>query len=129
MLQLCQSQALQFNSLRYAQYSTMRLIYAILHPSPHGADAQKEAVYCLPGCRHGRRDDGSMMIACDVCDLWYHPSCLAQQHVPDSPDEAFVCPLCVDSKADVYLAGSLLGGSDSQDGLTTEYLTELLGGP
>lgn len=33
VLHYCMSNALQFNSLRYAQYSTMVLLYEMLHPS------------------------------------------------------------------------------------------------
>jgi hypothetical protein len=97
LLHHCVRHALQFNSLRYAQYSTMMLVHEICHPS--GSDA---AHYCLPGCKRGRIDDGSMMVACDACDNWLHPGCLPATHMPAS-DDSFVCPMCVDAKADVYL--------------------------
>lgn len=97
LLHHCMRHALQFNSLRYAQYSTMMLVHEMLHPS--GSDA---AHYCLPGCKRGRVDDGSMMVACDACDNWLHPGCLPATHMPAS-DDSFVCPMCVDAKADVYL--------------------------
>ena len=46
-----------------------------------------------------------MMIACDVCDNWYHSGgCLSAQAMPQSDDEQFVCPLCVETKAEVYLS-------------------------
>jgi len=97
LLHHCMRHALQFNSLRYAQYSTMMLVHEMLHPS--GSDA---AHYCLPGCLRGRVDDGSMMVACDACDNWFHPGCLPEAHIPSS-DDSFVCPLCVEAKAEVYL--------------------------
>jgi len=97
LLHHCMRHALQFNSLRYAQYSTMMLVHEMLHPS-----GSESAHYCLPGCKRGRLDDGSMMVACDACDNWLHPGCLPPSHMPAS-DDSFICPMCVDAKADVYL--------------------------
>jgi len=109
LLQFCQLHSLQFNSLRYAQYSTMRLIYEMLHPTPKTAEGAGS--YCVPNCCRGRTDDGSMMIGCDVCDNWFHPTCLVQ--VPESTDDPFVCPLCVESKAEMYLSNRLLGSAEA----------------
>ena len=102
MLHFCQSRALQFNSVRYAQFSTMRLLQEMLHPAPKAAEGG--AAYCLPDCLRGRADDGSMMIACDMCDNWYHTGCLAKAHQPESKDDSFVCPPCVNTKAKAYIA-------------------------
>lgn len=62
-----------------------------------------------------------MMIACDVCDNWYHPGCLPAAHVP-AGDDSFVCPFCVDAKADVYISDGL--GS----ALADELLSSKIGG-
>ena len=114
LLHFCQTRALQFNSLRYAHFSTMRILQEMLHPAPKAEEGG--AAYCLPGCLRGRQDDGSMMIACDVCDNWFHTGCLAHHTVPSGEDESFVCPLCVESKAEVYLGGlqgtPVVGGVD-----------------
>ena len=109
LLHFCQTQALQFNSLRYAQFSTMRIIQEIVSPAPKADDGGP--AYCLAGCLRGRADDGSMMIACDVCDNWFHPGCLASLlgGMPEGEDDSFACPLCVESKADAYLDGLGLG--------------------
>ena len=81
----------------------MRLLQEMVHPAPRASEGGP--AYCLADCLRARADDGSMMIACDVCDNWYHPTCLAKHHIPQSADETFVCPMCIDSKAEAYLAG------------------------
>ena len=105
----------QFNSLRYAQYSTAMLIYEMLHPSE---PTEVGGTYCLPTCHRNRKDDGSMMIACDACDNWLHPSCCGKAGLA-SEDDSFVCPACLETQADVYLADTfgseaeeLIGGAD-----------------
>jgi len=103
MIFYCQAHGLQFNSLRYAQYSTMMLIYEMLNPSE--ASKALNAKYCLPTCLRNRMDDGSMMIACDACDNWLHPGCLGGAAVT-TDDDSFVCPACLDSQADDYLTDS-----------------------
>uniref|UniRef100_A0A7S3F288 histone acetyltransferase n=1 Tax=Haptolina ericina TaxID=156174 RepID=A0A7S3F288_9EUKA len=115
MIFYCQSHALQFNSLRYAQYSTAMLIYEMLHPSE---PTEVGGTYCLPTCHRNRKDDGSMMIACDACDNWLHPSCCGKAGLA-SEDDSFVCPACLETQADVYLADTfgseaeeLIGGAD-----------------
>ena len=44
------------------------------------------------------------MIGCDVCDGWYHPGCLMQP--PENADDPFVCPICVEGKAESYLSST-----------------------
>ena len=70
----------------YAQYSTTMLLYEMLHPSEPLETAC--ATYCLPTCERNRMDDGSMMIACDACDQWYHPGCVGAP--PPDPPARFV---------------------------------------
>ena len=55
-----------------------------------------------------------MMIACDVCDNWYHTGCLAfhKATLPSDADDSFVCAPCVEMKADAYLSDL----QDSNDG-------------
>ena len=81
LLLFCQTQALQFNSCRYAQYSTLRIVYEMVHPTPPAPPIAESPAYCLVSCRRGQLDDGSMMVGCDVCDNWYHPDCLAGTQV------------------------------------------------
>eukprot|EP00900_Chrysochromulina_parva_P002486 jgi/Chrpa1/12238/Chrysochromulina_OHIO_Genome00004985-RA len=106
LLQFSQAKSLQFNSLRFAQYSTMCLLWEVLHPAPkpEGGGTEGGGTYCVPGCRRGRLDDGSVMIGCDVCDGWYHPGCLMQP--PENADDPFVCPICVEGKAESYLSST-----------------------
>jgi E1A/CREB-binding protein len=87
-------------SSNFAQYSTMCLLWEVLHPAPkpEGGCTEGGGTYCVPGCRRGRLDDGSVMIGCDVCDGWYHPGCL--MHPPENADDPFVCPICVEGKAE-----------------------------
>jgi hypothetical protein len=123
LLHHCMRLGLQFNSLRYAQYSTMMLIYEMLHPTAANA-TESPCRYCLPDCKRGRADDGSIMIACDICDNWFHPGCLSDRF-SNPGDDSFVCPLCVDAKADVYVNGEL--ASCSLLGDFTGDLSDLLG--
>jgi len=50
-------------------------------------------VYYCPGC--GRPDDGSPMIGCDNCDLWYHWPCV-KITVEPAEDAQWYCPKCVE---------------------------------
>jgi len=112
MIFYCQSHALQFNSLRYAQYSTTMLIYEMLHPS-EPTETSGAGSYCLPTCLRNRMDDGSMMIACDACDNWLHPGCVGDAAVT-TDDDSFVCPACLDSQAESYLADTLGGVTENE---------------
>jgi hypothetical protein len=47
------------------------------------------------------------MISCELCDKWFHPSCVALTHVTKSSDAkrhlpAFVCPLCCEGESIQY---------------------------
>jgi hypothetical protein len=56
----CQASHWQFNSQRYAQYSTMMLLNNL----------NRKSCLCTPTCRRGRKQDSSTMVGCDVCDNW-----------------------------------------------------------
>jgi len=49
-------------------------------------------VYYCPGC--GLPDDGSPMIGCDSCDLWYHWPCVNIKVAP-ADDAEWYCPKCI----------------------------------
>ena len=54
---------------------------------------QDSKVYCV--CR--QPDDGSQfMICCDLCEEWYHPSCIgmSSQQLRVAEAGEFLCPLC-----------------------------------
>lgn len=57
-------------------------------------ESEEEEQYCF--C--GGRDDGTMMIACDECNEWYHIRCLklTARHVKalSATSTPFVCPSC-----------------------------------
>jgi len=57
---------------------------------------------CLPACLCFRRDNGSKMVGCDVCDGWFHIACLAQAPGFElDEDTEFVCPPCVAAGANL----------------------------
>lgn len=57
---------------------------------------------CLPACLCFRRDDGSKMVGCDVCDGWFHIACLARAPGFELvEDTEFVCPPCVAAGANL----------------------------
>jgi hypothetical protein len=57
---------------------------------------------CLPACLCFRRDDGSKMVGCDVCDGWFHIACLARAPGFElDEDTEFVCPPCVAAGANL----------------------------
>lgn len=87
----------------------MMLVDEMLNPSD---TAQMGALYCLPTCERGRADDGSMMVACDACDNWFHPGCCGGSAVSSADDDSFVCPLCLESQADEYLNDTF--GNDTE---------------
>jgi len=133
VLHFCQAHGLQFSSLRYAQYSTMKLLYEIAHPTQPASTP----TYCLPTCPRGRLDDGSLMLGCDFCDSWFHPACL-QAHMPErlpEGDETFICPMCFDAQAEIaddYISDQFLvdnfggaGGSGSADYASIEGFASL----
>jgi hypothetical protein len=59
----CQANHLQFNSQRYAQYSTMMLLNNL----------NRKSCLCVADCKRGRKEDGTKMVGCDVCDSWCAP--------------------------------------------------------
>jgi len=87
----CQASHWQFNSVRYAQYSTMMLLNNF-HRKPR---------FCVPTCTRGRKEDGSKMVGCDVCDNWFHTSCLGLSDEQAETMKSYVCASC----AEVGIAG------------------------
>ena len=50
--------------------------------------------YCVESCTRGRVEDGSFMVGCDLCDGWYHGSCVGVSKDDANCLESYVCPLC-----------------------------------
>ncbi|XP_024082055.1 transcription initiation factor TFIID subunit 3 [Cimex lectularius] len=57
-------------------------------PKPDNVDVYK--VWICPACRGP--DDGSPMIACDSCDMWFHWTCVGIQEAPESD---WYCQKCL----------------------------------
>lgn len=47
---------------------------AKIRRSPKDPITEKIQIYSCPACYKG--DDGSSMVQCDGCDLWYHAACV-----------------------------------------------------
>lgn len=77
----CQASHWQFNNLRYAQYSTMMLL---THLSRRGGAGPGDTAFCLPTCSRKRKEDGTQMVGCDVCDNWcgQSPPGAGQEEMP-----------------------------------------------
>jgi len=92
----CQVSHWQFNNERYAQYSTMMLLNHF---------QRKPRLFCIPTCRRGRKEDGTQMVGCDVCDNWFHIECVNLTPEQAQVMKNFICTQC----AEVGLAGGLAG--------------------
>uniref|UniRef100_A0A146LLZ1 Transcription initiation factor TFIID subunit 3 n=1 Tax=Lygus hesperus TaxID=30085 RepID=A0A146LLZ1_LYGHE len=57
---------------------------------------ESNQLWICPAC--GRPDDGSPMIACDACDMWYHYVCVGIQEAPESD---WFCQGCISKKPDL----------------------------
>jgi len=53
-------------------------------------DFEDPNIYCI--CKG--RDDGQFMIACDVCNNWFHGQCVGVSRDQSSSISKYVCPLC-----------------------------------
>lgn len=51
-----------------------------------------EVIYCL--CRSS--DCSTFMIACDICEEWYHGSCVGVEEAESSKIKRYACPPCVE---------------------------------
>lgn len=83
----CVKQHWQFNTLRFAKYSTMMLVhFFISSPKPD---------LCKPDCKRGRVDDGYGMVGCDKCEKWFHYECasVTNQQLQDKSFN-YVCTEC-----------------------------------
>ncbi|KAH7317976.1 hypothetical protein B0J17DRAFT_686462 [Rhizoctonia solani] len=70
---------------------------AILPPKVTIVEPQEELeedtrLYCICKTRY---DEDKVMIACDRCDDWYHPTCVNLPEFDVDLIDQFVCPLCV----------------------------------
>ncbi|EOD05763.1 hypothetical protein EMIHUDRAFT_107169 [Emiliania huxleyi CCMP1516] len=59
-----------------------------------GAEAAAAKQHCVDNCRHGRSDVGSVMIACDGCDDWFHPACVGMTIKQAAALKSYVCGQC-----------------------------------
>jgi len=86
----CQMSHWEFATLRHAQYATMMILNHIqLKPS-----------YCIENCSRGRVEDGSFMVGCDLCDQWYHGTCVGVTKDEANDMERYVCPRCKEKGLD-----------------------------
>ncbi|PIK62821.1 putative CXXC-type zinc finger protein 1 [Apostichopus japonicus] len=52
----------------------------------------EEVIYCL--CRSS--DCSTFMIACDICEEWYHGSCVGVEESESSKIKRYACPPCIE---------------------------------
>lgn len=64
-------------------------------PPPFYFDEAGNQVWICPMCT--KPDDGSPMIGCDGCDVWYHWVCVGIQCPPDCA--VWYCPKCLEKRA------------------------------
>ena len=86
----CQLNHWEFSTLRHAQYATM-MILNYIHFKPS---------YCIENCSRGRVEDGSFMVGCDVCEGWYHGTCVGVSKDEANDLERYVCPRCRENGMD-----------------------------
>lgn len=61
-----------------------------------GGDSQDSSAdedYCL--CAGGNTQGGDFMVACDVCDNWYHPKCVRLTRKAAEEFSYYFCPRCL----------------------------------
>ncbi|KAG8469478.1 hypothetical protein KFE25_005933 [Diacronema lutheri] len=107
----CRSHGLQFNSRRYAEYSTAMIVHALLRP--HGARDQR---HCLDSCLRNNVDDGSASVECGRCRTWVHTCCIKMSDLAYRTMEAYRCPTCTLRDLDEQtgaLARAASGGCDA----------------
>ena len=69
---------------------------------------EDEEIHCLCQRPYNAKNKAlKLMISCELCDKWFHPSCVALTHVTKSSDAkrhlpAFVCPLCCEGESIQY---------------------------
>jgi len=73
-------------------------------------DSVGEPLYCF--CRR-RYDPKVFMIACDLCDEWYHGACVGITEQAASRVASYVCPTCRGESNPVATAAPT-AGSDSE---------------
>ncbi|BES96632.1 Bromodomain associated [Nesidiocoris tenuis] len=57
---------------------------------------ESNQLWICPAC--GRPDDGSPMIACDACDMWYHYICVG---ILEAPESDWFCQGCISKRPDL----------------------------
>lgn len=56
-------------------------------------EAPVEVTYCICGSTEAAAK-GTVMIACDICDNWFHDECVGLTPSEAADVETYVCPLC-----------------------------------
>lgn len=77
----------------------VELNWKILLPGHFQAEPESSEgnqLWICPAC--GRPDDGSPMIACDACDMWYHYTCVG---ILDTPEGDWFCMGCINRRPDL----------------------------
>ena len=95
--------------------------------------------YCLCQCTE-TEDKGSVMIACDGCDDWFHISCLGISPEHADEMETFLCPTCgaqeaakrskktkrssQPSQSDIQMLANVLSGISEEKVKKRKYATD-----
>lgn len=59
-------------------------------------ESNDDRIYICPICN--KPDDGTPMICCDTCEIWYHYRCVGIFRDPEE-DESWFCPPCCEKQA------------------------------
>ncbi|KAI0033155.1 hypothetical protein K488DRAFT_48234 [Vararia minispora EC-137] len=63
-------------------------------------EEDEDKLYCI--CKTSY-DDEKVMIACDRCDEWYHPTCVNMPDLEVDLVDQFICPLCIQKEPHLNL--------------------------
>ena len=66
--------------------------------------SEREREYCICRKRFNKDDPSLPMVACNICDEWYHVECIRFSYPFVRAVPFFVCPNCVDTTFSGFLS-------------------------
>jgi hypothetical protein len=95
------------NPIRHRRGSLILLSQESAHPASasvasqeipahreESVDPDDTAVYCVCRKPYSEEDEGEVMVACDACDNWYHPTCVGLSEDQLELVETYICKSC-----------------------------------